>query len=515
MVDLVIQNARLWDGTDPLPRAASLILRQGRVVEIAAADVALDVQTIDVRGSVVTPGLVDAHLHLMLGGETMRHVDLSQVTDRESFEAKIEQAAASLPSDRWLVASGWNETLWSCNEPPDRSWLAVAGSRPVVCWRCDWHAVLVNDAVLERVDLSQDITGGHVGRDASGNPTGLLAEAAAWELVNPMVPPMPEADRMQSRDRAMQHLLAHGITMARTMEYRADIEQFLSPLAGELPVRLSVVQLDRELPLDTGWHANMPWTDRLRLTGCKAFFDGTLGSRTARLHTPYADAPHTRGLWVERANERLDGAWCQQVCEAGLAPVVHAIGDAAVLRALELFRTCPIDIRPTLEHAQLVGPSELAAMGGMRLSVQPAHRAADAHMANARLGERACRLLPLRDMQAAGARLSFGTDWPIVSVDPVATLRAAITGEDDCGQPFYSDQAISPSAAMYAHTYEAAEVCGFDPPLRVGADADFVVWSGDPFDNIHAASVQATVVAGTLLAGEWPQEDRSKRSISA
>jgi len=515
MVDLVIQNARLWDGTGPLPRAASLVLRRGRLVEVAASDVSLDVPTIDVRGSVVTPGLVDAHLHLMLGGETIRQVDLSQVTGRESFEATIEQAAASLPPDRWLVASGWNETLWSCGEQPDKFWLAAAGPRPVVCWRCDWHAVLVNNAVLERLDLSQDITGGYVGRDESGNPTGLLAEAAAWELVNPLVPPMPEVDRMQSRDRAIQHLLEHGVTMARTMEYRADVEQFLSPLAGELPVRLSVVQLDRELPLDIEWHADMPRTDRLRLTGCKAFFDGTLGSRTARLHEPYADAPHTRGLWVERANEGLDGAWCQQVCEAGLVPVVHAIGDAAVLRALELFRTCPTDIRPTLEHAQLVGPAELAAMGGMRLSVQPTHRAVDAHMADARLGSRACRLLPLRDMQAAGARLSFGTDWPIVPVDPVATLRAATTGEDDSGQPFYTEQAISPSEAMYAHTYEAAEVCGFDPPLRVGAEADFVVWSGDPFDNIHAASVQATVVAGTLLAGEWPQDDHGKRSTSA
>ena len=305
MVDLVIQNARLWDGTGPLPRAASLILRRGRLVEIAAVDVSLDVPTIDVRGSVVTPGLVDAHLHLMLGGETIRQVDLSQVTGRESFEATIEQAAASLPPDRWLVASGWNETLWCCGKQPDRSWLAPAGPRPVVCWRCDWHAVLVNDAVLERLDLSQDISGGHVGRDASGNPTGLLAEAAAWELVNPLVPPMPEVDRKQSRDRAIQHLLEHGVTMARTMEYRADIEQFLSPLAGELPVRLSVVQLDRELPLDMGWHTDMPRTDRLRLTGCKAFFDGTLGSRTARLHEPYADAPHTRGLWVEHANEGL------------------------------------------------------------------------------------------------------------------------------------------------------------------------------------------------------------------
>ena len=130
MVDLVIQNARLWDGTGPLPRAASLILRRGRLVELAAADVSLDVPTIDVRGSVVTPGLVDAHLHLMLGGETIRQVDLSQVTGRESFEATIEQAAASLPPDRWLVASGWNETLWSCGEQPDRSWLAAAGSRP-------------------------------------------------------------------------------------------------------------------------------------------------------------------------------------------------------------------------------------------------------------------------------------------------------------------------------------------------------------------------------------------------
>jgi predicted amidohydrolase YtcJ len=232
--------------------------------------------------------------------------------------------------------------------------------------------------------------------------------------------------------------------------------------------------------------------------------DGTLGSRTAKLHAPYADAPDTSGLWLELTMENRDAVWCQEVCEAGLSPVAHAIGDAAVLRGLELFQTCPESVRPTLEHAEVVGPAELGAMGGMRLSVQPMHRAEDARMARSRLGDRASSLLPLRSMQAAGARLSFGTDWPIVPVCPVATLRAAVTGEDSDGHPFFPDQRLSAHEAMYACTYEAAEACGFDPPLSVGGPADFVVWSGDPLLDIGSASVQATVVAGTLLAGAWP-----------
>jgi predicted amidohydrolase YtcJ len=506
-VDLRVTNGRIWNGEQTTPRPLDMLVSGGRVlalVEPGSADVARE--TIDLDGSVLSPGMVDAHVHLLLAGESLMHLDLSGIDGRDAFEAAIEAAHASLPPGRWLIATGWNETQWARGGLPDRSWLRAAGSRPVVCWRCDWHSVLVNDAVLRMLDLDGDLpASGHVGRASDGTPTGLLVEAAAWELVNPQIPPLPETLRGEAIEHAAALMVQSGITATRSMEYRCDIESHFVPRAGGLPLRLSLVQLDRTLPLDVHWHRHLPRTDRFALTGCKAFFDGTLGSRTARLSSPYADAPETSGTWLERALEDRDQQWCQQVVAAGLTPVIHAIGDAAVSRALRVIREVPGALGGTIEHAEVIAPGDLSALEGVRLSVQPTHRAVDAAMARSRLGDRAGWVLPLRDMQASGGRLSFGTDWPIVPVDPVATLRAAITGEDTAGAPFFREQRLSPHEAMLAATVDAAEACGFKSGLSPGLPADFVVWSGDPFGDIRSASVQATFVDGTLVWGEVRQ----------
>jgi predicted amidohydrolase YtcJ len=107
-------------------------------------------------------------------------------------------------------------------------------------------------------------------------------------------------------------------------------------------------------------------------------------------------------------------------------------------------------------------------------------------------------------MQDAGARLSFGTDWPIVPIDPLATLRAAILGTDARGQPFFDEQRLSPVEAMRASTVDAAEACGFESGLQRGQPADFVVWTGDPFTDISTASVQATFIDGKQVSGHIP-----------
>lgn len=506
-VDLRVTNCRVWNGTHAIPQRLDVLVSADRVLELSEPSRATFARTtIDLDGCVVTPGLIDAHVHMLLAGESLMHLDLSRIDGRDAFEAAIEATHAVLPPERWLIATGWNETLWADGGLPDRSWLRAADSRPVVCWRCDWHSALVNDAVLRMLDLDGDLpAGGHVQRSSDGAPSGLLVEAAAWELVNPLIPPLPDAIRGEAIDQAAALMVASGITSARSMEYRCDIESHFAPRADTLPVRLSLVQLDRALPLDVRWHEQLPRTDRFVLSGCKAFFDGTLGSRTAKLSAAYADAPETDGTWLERALEGREHEWCRAVVDAGLAPVIHAIGDAAVARAVRVLHAVPGGAGGTIEHAEVIAPGTLPELEGVRLSVQPTHRAADADMARARLGDRAGWVLPLRDMQAAGGLLSFGTDWPIVPVDPVATLRAAITGEDTEGAPFYPEQRLSPHEAMRAATVDAAEACGLECGLSAGLPADFVVWSGDPFEDIRSAAVQATFVDGTLVGGELRQ----------
>ncbi|HJO15408.1 MAG TPA: amidohydrolase [Phycisphaerales bacterium] len=509
MTTIDLFNARVWTGEGARAVPSVVRITDGRVQAIDPSNASLrdGVRALDVEGRVLTPGLVDAHLHLTLGGQTLLHVDLSAVDSREAFEGAIEAAHANLPPSQWLIASGWNEFNWPGQARPDRSWLASAGDRPVVCWRCDWHAAVVNSAVLKKLSLPSDevvaAAGGHVGRDRDGCLDGWLAEAAAWKWMQPVVPELDDAQRGEALRRGADHLVQRGITSVRAMEYQCDIERDILPLADLLPLRMSLVQLDRVCPLRFDWHEGVGNTDRLRLTGCKSFFDGTLGSRTARLRTDYHDTPGVRGDWLEHALHDQDQEWCQQVVEHGLSPVIHAIGDAAVGRAASLLAAVPDALHGTLEHCQVVSPEDLELLGGIRVSIQPTHRAVDADMTQLRLGQtRSSWVLPMADMVRAGARLSLGTDWPIVSADPLLTLRAAITGEDQHGKPFHASQSLSPDVALRAATIDASEAIGLPAAMQVGGQGDFVIWHGDPLGDITTASIHSTWVDAAQVAGE-------------
>jgi predicted amidohydrolase YtcJ len=491
-----LHNVRVWDGSTTV---GDSIAFTDRVCTPGAT-----CERIDGGGRRVTPGLVDAHLHLVLGAESRLGVDLTSVRSKAAFVEALARGAIGLDSApgaeaAWLRAQGWNESNWGAAVPPDLSWLESFGDRPVVCWRCDLHAALVNRAVLEQLDLPAS---------SRAWETGLLVEAEAWEILNPVLPAWHLDARRRALGEASKWLVGMGVTGVRTMEYRDALEQVIDPLAEKLDVRVVVTLLDRALPLSLDWIAHR--TDALpKIIGCKAFLDGTLGSRTARLRAPYLEGSHldTCGLWVEVAAEGVERAWCDEVVAAGLAPSVHAIGDAAVDRAIALLSGVPDALRPTIEHAELLGEGALKQAAALRLSVQPVHRAEDASMALRCLGAaRAAQVLPLRRLHLAGARLAFGTDWPVTSADPMRTLRAAITGNTIDGEPFYVEEALDNEAAMRAMTVAPAEAVGLPTAegLAEGALADLVLWNGDPltWDGCGAPPSPAAVwIGGRLVAG--------------
>ncbi len=499
----IIFNALVWTGRESCPERRTLLLGDGRLIAINPSDgVPERVKRIDCGGRIVTPGFIDAHVHLTLGSETMLHVDLSDVRSREAFEEVIAVASRNPQCGGWLIASGWDDTRFESDGMPSGRWLTGAGDVPVVCWRCDWHAAVVNDAALSRLTIPEsDPPGGRIVRDETGDPTGLLVESAAWHLLNPIVPRPSEQERLLAVADAGAALLRAGVTSVRSMEYRRDVEEILMVGGGGPAPRTSIVLLDRDLPLDLTWVDSVAPSSRLRITGCKAFFDGTLGSRTARLRDPYADDPENSGLWVEHAMDGTDLAWARQVVDAGLVPAVHAIGDAALSRALDVDDALGRPGSLVVEHAEVVARADLGRLSDRWLSVQPVHRRGDAEMSRGRLGDRASMLLPLRSMAAYGGRLRFGTDWPIVPFDPMETIRAAVSGTDAQERPFFTSERLNPLDAMRAAVSGDAATLGCEPGLAPGSPADFLVWEGDPLRDPLTARVQATFMDGTLVAG--------------
>lgn len=488
--------------------------RHGRIIGIEPEDGSpVDGLAVDGAGGTVLPGFVDAHVHLTLAARAMGQVDLVRCRDRADFERRLAAAAETLPPDgpdSWLVAHGWLETDWG-GELPDASWLVECGDRPVVCHKHDHHSVLVNEVVLGLLGDADCPPGGTIVRDAGGRPTGLLLESAAWHLVNPIVPTPSIAVRRSTMIAATRHLASLGITHVGSMEYAEDVIEVLDGIRDDLAVGVAVTMLDRELPIDSTL-ARLEALDRdhrVRLIGCKAFLDGTLGSRTAAMLADYADRPGERGMLVELAERGQLMDWIEFVVNRGWSPSMHAIGDAAARLALDacdhaerVARDGGLpEPRLRVEHCQTVDPADVPrfAPANRHASMQPTHMLDDGITVERSLGPaRFDAFFPFRAIHDAGGTLSFGSDWPIETPDPIEGIRVAVTGKDRSGRMVPGQRTVDVETAIQAYTTNAREMLGLPAVgIEVGAPADLVVLDRDPL----ATDWHATVPAVRLTVG--------------
>jgi len=429
----------------------------------------------------------------------------------------------------------------SSQNMPDHTWLASCGNRPAIAWRMDQHVCVVNRAALniiaQRHDLLRDPVGGTIARDSAGNPTGLLLEQAAWKLAVPCVPEPNSAALRQAAHAAARHLHAHGIATVGSMEYSRDLISTLSPLRHELNLRIRATILDREWPVDWSVGQCVAADDTLRIIGFKSFIDGTLGSRTARMLEPYCDAPDQLGMFVELAESGKLSDWLRAGLSRGWSMSMHAIGDAALRAALdaadaaELFSDTTTGANETyidapshstgkisaanathinrsreslrIEHGQTAHTNDIARCKDRWLSMQPLHKYFDAAPALTRLGTaRMDRFFSFQQFNEAGARLAFGSDWPIVEPDCLQAMQTAITGATAGGAFTRPEASITSEIALKAFTCNAAQclrasdTCG---TLKVGHAADIVSLDRDPLTmdwSKHKPNIRFTCVAG-------------------
>ncbi len=507
-----VTDAHIWTG-DPLrPWAKSMTIADGRVESLSERSTSSPSDLPQLRDAWIIPGLIDSHAHLLMGGLFMRRLDLSLAKSRDDFDRLIALHAAQLAPDRWVEAFGWDEQHWDGTRP-DLSWLRAAGDRPAIAWRCDQHVVLVNGRVLELLGLVQrcdDIPGGTVVRDERGAATGLLLEQAAWKVLGPRIPPPTLAMRSQACRDACAHMLSLGVTTVGSMEYLDDIEHVLAPARndGSLTLRIRATVLDRDRPLQFARADAVGGDDFLRVIGFKSFADGTLGASTAAMLDDYCDATDStqrRGSLMEHALEGTLAEWMREVLRASYSPSVHAIGDRALAELLSVAVAHDPELRTRFEHAQTVHPDSLAKFRNRLVSMQPFHKATDAPLARTRLGaHRNNRLFQFRSFLSAGARLAFGSDWPISSADPLEGMRVAITGEALDGTLYGENQNLTACEALAAYTSGAAECLGEAQQLgrlTPGSYADFVALDRNPLAcnwMDESPQVLMTVVQGVV-----------------
>ena len=524
--DLILTNGKIWTGNTAQPQAEAVACAGGRIVAVGtAAEVAKwagpQTRTIDLGGKRVVPGFNDAHVHFFDGGSALAAVQLRDAASQAEFRERIRAFAAKLPAGRWILEGDWDHERWTPAELPTRQLIDdAAGNHPVFVNRLDGHMSLANSLALKMAGITRntpDPPGGTIVRDANGEPTGVLKDAAK-AAVERLIPAPSQDQIMDTLRAAMRYAAENGVTSVQDMSAEpAVLRAYQRLLAnGELTVRVSGHQ-----PLASyGRLASVGvlagfGSPMLHIGGLKGFADGSLGSTTALFFEPYVDAPSTSGLaGEEMIPESKMAGHIREADRAGLQISVHAIGDKANHMILDMYEAAekangPRDRRFRIEHAQHLLKSDIPRFASLHViaSMQPYHCIDDGRWAEKRIGpERAKTTYAFRSLLDAGAVLAFGSDWDVAPMDVLmgiygAATRRTLDGKHPGG--WVPEQKITVAEAVRAYTWGSA-YASFEERIKgtiePGKLADMAVLTEDIF-AIDPVEIEHTKVALTIFDG--------------
>jgi predicted amidohydrolase YtcJ len=528
--DVVLAGGRVWTGAGSVTSAVAL--RGARVVALGEEALGLRPdagEVVDLAGGLALPAFGDGHAHPVEGGLEDAGPAVRAACSVPGVAAAVRAWAADHPDADWIVGASYDPVL-APGGRFDARWLDEAvADRPVVLRAADYHTVWCNTEALRRAGIgasTPDPKIGWIERREDGSPLGTLREWQACDLVLDVVPP-PSPDTVEAAlARAVARLAAAGITWVQDAWVDLDSGALDAWLAlagrGRLPIRAGLAL--RADPLT--WRSQVPFflaardrvdaegAGRLRARTVKFFADGVVEGGTAALLQPYLDDPCSLGMPVWDSTELRAAAAAFDA--AGFQLHIHAIGDAGIRSALDAVAHVSVvggwrDRRPVAAHTQVVHPADLPRFAelGVVANFEPLWAQRDALMDELtapRLGpERTDWQYPMASLLRSGARLSFGSDWPVSSHVPLDGVRVAVNRTTLEGRPdggWLPDQRLTLEQALTAYTAGVAYQSFEDDRgvLDVGARADVVVLDRDilagPPDAVHEARVLATWCAG-------------------
>ncbi|MER7394534.1 amidohydrolase [Streptomyces sp. NPDC000151] len=528
---LVLLSARLLDPVTGafLPDTALAVSQDGRIAALGddraiRALAGPSTTVLDLKGAVVTPGLVDGHLHPVSGAELTQGLDLSGCADLDAVREALAREVRTLAPGAWLRGWGLDPNVFG-DRPVEAAALApVLDGVPALLQLFDAHSVLASPRALELAGVDGPRTfaqAAEVVCDDAGRPTGLLLEDAACELVERAAPRPTHAERRDQLAATLRAMAATGLTGGHAMDANGDSLALYAGLdaAGELPLRLRVApwcqpgaddEALRALITQQGTGGRL-W----RTAGVKLFMDGTIDNGTAWLERPDCHGESTHAFWPDPA------AYTHVIGElhrAGVPTATHAIGDAAVrhaLDAVEKARTTGAGpVRHRIEHIETVPDDTVRRFAELDViaSMQPTHccdftRADHTDNWSRRLGEeRAARAWRCRDLWDAGATVVLGSDWPIAPYPPLTVMAGARHRRPtrDLTRPAHGPgQALTALEALQAMTVNAARAAGEEQEagrLAVGHRADLTAFADSPLTT-PAADLAGLPVLLTVLNG--------------
>ncbi len=537
-VDIMLINGDIYTSDPQNPRCTALAISGNRILAAGSDSAILSLadaggQTIDLNGSCVIPGLVDAHLHFEGYALSLQRIDLADIPDLDQTLSVVQNAAAGDAMSEWIEGRGWTQALWPDGQFPTANDLdRIVPNRPVMLRHRSGHAAWVNTKAMRIAKLDEvtaDPKGGAIQRDASGKPTGILFEKA-MNIVSDCVPKPSVGEVADAMVKAQETCHQFGLTGIHDFDGRRCFLA-LQELRGRDALGLRVVKSIPNKRLDHALGIGLTsgfGDDWIRIGSLKLFADGALGPRTASMIAPYEGEDDNYGLIVTDKEEMVILA--RKASRQGLSVAVHAIGDKANHDVLDVFEAVAQEsggmspseqsrfprVPNRIEHAQLLHEVDLTrfAQIGVVASMQPIHMTADMEMAERHWGNRCELAYAWRSLIDSGATLAFGSGAPVESINPLDGIHAAVTrarkGDGNAGDGWFPAQKITIEEAVAGYTYGPAYVSGRSDRMgrvREGYLADLTILKRNIFemlpDEIPSAGIAGTIVDGEVKYQDW------------
>jgi predicted amidohydrolase YtcJ len=536
--EVVFHGGTVFDGRRFLPEGSTVRVRGGRIAGAGPAGPLGNAVPVDLGGGTLLPGFIDAHVHPVFAGDQLRHCDLRPASTAGGYAELVAAYARDHPDEEWITGGGWSMDAFPGGIPTRDLLDAVVADRPVFLPNRDGHGAWVNTAALRAAGIDRstpDPADGRIERDAGGEPAGMLQEGAA-SLVTPLLPELTEDDWYQALLTAQEHLLSLGITGwqdAIVGPYQGTADPLdayrRATAAGTLKATVvGALWWDRHQGLEqvAGLVRKRSAAGQgpFRATSVKMMLDGVAETHTAAMLEPYLD-----GAGCGTGHSGLDfidpdelPRYVTALDREGFQVHFHALGDRAVRNALDAVaaarRANATGPRHHLAHLQVVHPDDIGRFAPLAATanIQPLWATHEPQMDELTipfLGERrAGWQYPFRSLQAAGATMCAGSDWPVSSPNPLWGAHVAVNRDLPApagggrGDQFLAGQALSLESVLAAYTSGSAWVNGLEAvsgSIAEGLDADLAVVDADlsrlPAAEIGQAAVTQTWVRGQLV----------------
>jgi predicted amidohydrolase YtcJ len=525
--ELIITGARIYTVDENRPMAEAMAVAGGRILFVGSTRGAMALRgpatnVMDVGGQTIIPGMIDAHVHLLNLGNTLRNVDLVGTKSYDEVVARVVERARSAPAGSWIIGRGWDQNDWGADTrfPTHEALSRAVPNHPVVLTRVDGHATLVNEMAMRAANLTaatQDPSGGRIERGTGGAPTGVLIDRAMG-IVSSKIPPASRAQTREAILGAIQETAKWGLTgvhdagvsrstidiyesLAR--EGRYDLRNYIMIAAGDSATLNHYLRLGPQ----SGLHGNRIWIRSIKISS-----DGALGSRGAAMLEPYSDDPNNRGLLL------VDPAFIQNVARRALTRGfqlnVHAIGDRGNRVTLDAFEKAltavpRADHRFRVEHAQIVNPADIPRFAKLDVipSMQAVHQTSDMYWAGTRVGEeRLTGAYAWRSLLNTGVIIPNGSDFPVEATNPLLSFHSAVSRQDEKNFPeggwrpaekMTREEALKSMTIWPAYASFSEKSVG---SLTAGKLADFVILDRDIM-RVPDSEILGTRVVATYLGG--------------